>query len=103
MVWRKNLLLERLDPSSAIPPSPMPLPPPELDIGVGIPEPEVVPIDSVGAVVDGRDRPVEPRRPALSISRQLTQGMGGSLTAESEIGKGSVFTVALPRLPTETR
>jgi monofunctional biosynthetic peptidoglycan transglycosylase len=61
MVWRKNLLLERLDPSSAIPPSPMPLPPPELDIDVGIPEPEVFPIDSVGAAVDGGA--VEPRRP----------------------------------------
>jgi monofunctional biosynthetic peptidoglycan transglycosylase len=48
MVWRKNLLLERLDPSSAIPPSPMPLPPPELDIGVAIPEPEALPIDSLG-------------------------------------------------------
>ena len=49
MVWRKNLLLARLDPSSAIPPSPMPLPPPELDLGLGIPEPEALPIDSLGA------------------------------------------------------
>ena len=63
MVWRKNLLLERLDPSSALPPSPMPLPPPELDLGLGIPEPEALPIDSLGAAAGGRDGADEPRRP----------------------------------------
>jgi signal transduction histidine kinase len=39
----------------------------------------------------------------LAVSRRLTEGMGGTLTAESEIGKGSVFTVSLPRLTAETR
>lgn len=33
----------------------------------------------------------------LAISRQLAEGMGGTLAAESEVGKGSVFTVSLPR------
>ncbi|CAN5559261.1 hypothetical protein BH11ARM2_BH11ARM2_24920 [soil metagenome] len=31
----------------------------------------------------------------LTISRQLTELMGGTLTAESKVGSGSVFTVAL--------
>ena len=32
----------------------------------------------------------------LYISRQLAEKMGGTLTAESELGKGSVFTLQLP-------
>ena len=39
----------------------------------------------------------------LAVSRRLTEGMGGTLTAESEVGNGSVFTVAFPRLPTDAR
>ncbi|HTT65746.1 MAG TPA: ATP-binding protein [Bryobacteraceae bacterium] len=35
----------------------------------------------------------------LAISREFCQMMGGSLTAESELGKGSVFTVLLPGDP----
>ncbi len=34
---------------------------------------------------------------ALTISQKLIEGMGGRLTAESELGKGSVFTVWLPK------
>jgi len=37
---------------------------------------------------------------ALSISQKLTEGMGGRLTAESEVGEGSVFTIWLPKSPT---
>ncbi len=33
----------------------------------------------------------------LALSRQLVQAMGGSISAESEPGKGSVFRVSLPR------
>ena len=33
----------------------------------------------------------------LAISRELARGMGGELVAESTVGKGSVFTVTLPR------
>jgi len=33
----------------------------------------------------------------LSISRDLAQGMGGTLTATSGVGQGSAFTLTLPR------
>ncbi|MGQ0713071.1 MAG: ATP-binding protein [Gemmatimonadaceae bacterium] len=33
----------------------------------------------------------------LSISRDLARGMGGNLRARSELGKGSTFTLTLPR------
>jgi signal transduction histidine kinase len=33
----------------------------------------------------------------LAISRDFAAGMGGHLFADSELGKGSVFTIVLPR------
>jgi len=33
----------------------------------------------------------------LSVSRNLTEGMDGSLSVESIVGKGSTFTITLPR------
>jgi signal transduction histidine kinase len=35
----------------------------------------------------------------LAISRRLTRTMGGSLTASSEVGKGSTFILRLPPAP----
>jgi monofunctional biosynthetic peptidoglycan transglycosylase len=47
MLWRKDLILRRLDPSSGLPPEPLPLPEPNLDLdldpGLEIPEAERVP------------------------------------------------------------
>lgn len=68
------------------------------DTGRGIPQDRVAQIFEP-FVQGGRD-PNEARQGVglgLAISRQLARLMGGELTTESEEGKGSVFTLELPR------
>ena len=36
----------------------------------------------------------------LAISRDLARAMGGDLTVESELGKGSTFSIVLQTVPT---
>jgi len=68
------------------------------DTGVGIPADKLEAIFEPFVQVD---RPYNGQRQGtglgLAISRDLARGMGGELMAESELGKGSVFTVRLRR------
>ena len=48
-------------------------------------------------VEDGLTRPYEGSGMGLAVSRSLARHMGGDLTVESEVGRGSVFTLTLPR------
>jgi signal transduction histidine kinase len=73
------------------------------DSGVGIPA------DSLDRVFEpfvqletGLTRRAEGAGLGLAISRRLARLMGGDLTAESEVGQGSTFTLTLVRVPAAT-
>ena len=68
------------------------------DTGVGIPA-DRQPLIFEPFVQGERalNRPTEGVGLGLAISRELALGMGGTLTLESEVGRGSVFTVTLAR------
>jgi len=67
------------------------------DTGIGIPSDKLQaifePFVQVGRSLNS---PGEGTGLGLAISRDLARGMGGDLTAASEEGKGSVFTLTLP-------
>jgi PAS domain S-box-containing protein len=68
------------------------------DTGIGIPEKQLDTIFAPFAQV-GRSlaSPKEGTGLGLSISRDLARGMNGDLTVESKVGRGSTFTLDLPR------
>lgn len=67
------------------------------DTGIGIKPEDMDKIFKPFRQVDtGTDRQYEGTGLGLSICRKLTELMGGTITAESEWRKGSVFTVRIP-------
>jgi signal transduction histidine kinase len=69
------------------------------DTGIGIPAEKVTTIfDPFVQVHTGLTRFAEGTGLGLSISRDLAKGMGGTLTVDSRVGEGSIFTIALPLL-----
>lgn len=68
------------------------------DTGVGIPAPKLARVfEPFVQVDDSHERRSEGSGLGLAISRDLARGMGGDLSAESEVGVGSSFTLTLPR------
>ena len=68
-----------------------------VDTGVGIPADKLATIFDPFVQVDrGLNRPTEGIGLGLAISRDLARGMGGELTVESAVGRGSAFTLTLP-------
>jgi signal transduction histidine kinase len=69
------------------------------DTGIGIPEERFrsifEPFVQAGRALN---RTHEGVGLGLAISRDLARAMGGDVTVESEVGRGSVFTVTLPRV-----
>lgn len=67
------------------------------DTGIGIPADQVDDIfESFKQVDGGVTRKYGGTGLGLSISRDLAEAMGGTLGVESELGRGSVFTLVLP-------
>jgi len=76
------------------------------DSGVGIPEKDRERIFDEFEQVNAGPRGDSMRRGTglgLSISRRLARLLGGDITVESELGRGSVFTVWLPVDPSDLR
>jgi signal transduction histidine kinase len=74
-----------------------------VDTGVGIPEAELSRIFEPFVQVGSRDASREGTGLGLPISRNLARAMGGDITVDSREGRGSVFTLTLPRRRRERR
>jgi signal transduction histidine kinase len=69
------------------------------DTGVGIAADQLARIFEPFVQVDGAlTRAHEGTGLGLAISRDLARGMGGDVLVRSEVGRGSVFTLVLPRV-----
>jgi signal transduction histidine kinase len=67
------------------------------DTGIGIPADKLVSVfEPFVQVKSEHSRRAEGTGLGLAISRDLARGMGGDLTASSEPGAGSTFTLRLP-------
>jgi signal transduction histidine kinase/serine/threonine protein kinase/CheY-like chemotaxis protein len=65
------------------------------DSGIGIPEDKLEAIFEPFTQMEREGRTTEGTGLGLAISRKLIELMGGKLTCDSEVGKGSTFTVEL--------
>ena len=66
------------------------------DTGKGIPEDELATIFDEYRQVEGSDREHKGTGLGLSITKQFAELLGGSVSVQSEVGKGSTFTVRVP-------
>ena len=67
------------------------------DTGIGIPPDRLVAVfDAFRQLESGLSRSYNGLGLGLSLVQKLTSLMGGSVTVESEAGKGSLFTVSIP-------
>ncbi len=70
------------------------------DTGAGIPREKLEKVFDPFVQAERRlNQPVQGVGLGLAISRDLAQAMGGEITVESTVGKGSTFTLSLPRAP----
>jgi signal transduction histidine kinase len=67
------------------------------DSGEGIP-PDDLPyiFDKLYRARRARGRPVEGSGLGLTLAQQIIRAHGGDITVQSELGKGSTFTITLP-------
>ena len=66
------------------------------DTGKGIPADEVATVFDEYRQVKGSDRAHRGTGLGLSITKKFAELLGGTIGVESEVGKGSTFTVRLP-------
>jgi two-component system sensor histidine kinase BaeS len=73
------------------------------DSGIGIASEELPSVsDAYWRAGLSRGSPRSGTGLGLNVSKRLTEILGGTLDAESEIGVGSTFTLRLPRTPVPT-
>ena len=70
-----------------------------VDTGCGIPEGQLEAVFELFEQAGGRAQRARGTGLGLTISRQLARAMGGDLTATSELGEGSTFSLRVPLVP----
>jgi len=68
-----------------------------IDSGIGIPADQLDAVFQPFVQIRSMNSSTIGTGLGLPISRRLASAMGGSLTATSELGKGSTFTLRLPK------
>ena len=66
------------------------------DTGKGIPADEIDTVFDEYRQVKGADTERKGTGLGLSITKRFAELLGGSISVQSEVGKGSVFTVRIP-------